>query len=375
MGRSAGGTLDDLVLTGPRLTLRPWRPADAPAVTAAMADPEMHRWLQLPFPYGAEDAAQFVSCFAPTARAGGSSLECAVAESATGRLVGAAALRLPTDTRPNASVGYWIAAPSRGHAYAAEAVRVLASWAFGVGIDRVELECDVRNLASAATALAAGFRFEGVLRNRLRRPAGDAAVFARLPADSDAPLRPAFARLPAGGLGDGTVTLRPRLPGDAAAYHDQERDPVSVAMGFSGQPPSEEDVARSCARSGLDWMVGTVAHLTVRDDATGAFAGSAQIRLVGPPAVGGVGYTIHPAFRGRGYTTRALRLLVPWAFDTAGFTRLELGAKRGNVASQRAAERAGFRPDGVRAARLRNPDGTFSDEVRFALVNPAARRS
>jgi RimJ/RimL family protein N-acetyltransferase len=65
---------------------------------------------------------------------------------------------------------------------------------------------------------------------------------------------------------------------------------------------------------------------------------------------------------------------VPWAFDVAGFARLELGAKAWNVASQRAALRAGFEPDGVRAARLRNPDGSFSDEVRFALVNPAIRR-
>jgi RimJ/RimL family protein N-acetyltransferase len=91
--------------------------------------------------------------------------------------------------------------------------------------------------------------------------------------------------------------------------------------------------------------------------------------------VGGIGYVVHPAFRGRGYTTRALRLLVPRAFGAAGFTRLELGAKASNIASQRAAERAGFEPDGVRAARLRNPDGRFSDEVRYALVNPAARRA
>ncbi len=371
----AAGKLDDLVLAGPRLTLRPWRTADVPGVAAAMADPAMHRWLQLPFPYGHEDAAQFVSSFAATARADGSSLECAVEQTATGRLVGAAALRLPTTGRPDAAVGYWIDAPSRGHGYAAEAVRVLAGWAFDVGVERVELECDVRNLASVATALAAGFRFEGVLRNRLRRPAGDAAVFARLPGDPGAAIRPAFARLAVGGIGDGTLTLRPRLPEDAADVRVEERDPLTVAMSFTDQPPSDEDVTRSCARSGLDWMVGTIARLTVLDDATGAFAGSLQVRLVGPPSVGGIGYTIHPAFRGRGYTTLALRLLVPWAFDTAGFARLELGAKRDNVASQRAAERAGFLPDGVRAARLRNPDGTFSDEVRFALVNPAARRS
>jgi hypothetical protein len=141
-------------------------------------------------------------------------------------------------------VGYWVAAPSRGHGYACEAVRVLVSWGFGVGLDRVELESDVRNLASVATALAAGFRFEGVLRDRLRRPAGDAAVFARLPADPDAALQPVFPRLPAGGLGDGTVTLRPRLPEDAAEYLEQEQDPLSLGTGFTDRLPVGSDIAR-----------------------------------------------------------------------------------------------------------------------------------
>jgi RimJ/RimL family protein N-acetyltransferase len=109
------------------------------------------------------------------------------------------------------------------------------------------------------------------------------------------------------------------------------------------------------------------------DAATGSFAGSLRLRLAGPPNIGGIGYAVHPAFRGRGFTTRALRLLAPWAFERAGFARLELGAKRDNIASQRAAAAAGFEPDGVRRARLRNADGTFSDEVRFALTNPHYR--
>ena len=54
-----------------------------------------------------------------------------------------------------------------------------------------------------------------------------------------------------------------------------------------------------------------------------------------------------------------------------GFHRLELGAKADNVASQRAALSGGFQPDGVRAERLRNPDGTFSDEVRFTSLRRA----
>jgi RimJ/RimL family protein N-acetyltransferase len=113
--------------------------------------------------------------------------------------------------------------------------------------------------------------------------------------------------------------------------------------------------------------------MSIVDVATGSIAGNMQLRKVGPPSIAGVGYGVHPAFRGRGYTARALRLLAAWAFADGGFARLELGAKQDNVASQRAAASGGFEPDGVRRARLRNPDGTFSDEVRFALVAPQYR--
>jgi RimJ/RimL family protein N-acetyltransferase len=122
------------------------------------------------------------------------------------------------------------------------------------------------------------------------------------------------------------------------------------------------------------WLVGTVAEFAMVDGATGRVAGSIRLRRSGPPQVGGIGYVVHPDFRGRGYTTRALRLLVPWAFEVAGYARLELGAKVGNEASLRAAAAAGFEPDGRRQGRLRNADGSFSDELRYALINPLVTR-
>ena len=71
-----------------------------------------------------------------------------------------------------------------------------------------------------------------------------------------------------------------------------------------------------------------------------------------------------PDFRGRGYTARALRLVSAWAHHH-GVHRLELGAKIDNVASQRAARSGGFVDAGTQRERLRNPDGTFSDEMLF----------
>jgi RimJ/RimL family protein N-acetyltransferase len=146
---------------------------------------------------------------------------------------------------------------------------------------------------------------------------------------------------------------------------------------FDGAAPAPARAAERATHAGLRWLTGPVAEMAMIDLASGAVAGTIQLRRSGPPGVAGIGYGVLPAFRGRGYTARALRLLAAWAFEEAGIARLELGAKAANVASQKAAISGGFAPDGVRQARLSNPDGSYSDEVRFMLLDPRirARRS
>jgi RimJ/RimL family protein N-acetyltransferase len=370
--------LVDLVLTGDRLELRPWTAEDADDVVAIMADGSLHRFLALPQPYTAEDAQRYVTQLAVTPRVAGTGLECAVVERATGRLVGSAALRLG----PDPEIGYWVAPFAQRRGYAAEATRTLAEWAFAIGLPRVGLLCVVGNLASARVALAAGFAFEGVSRNGFvgggygdvpeRR--GDLARFGRLAGDSGLPIAAAFAPLPAEGLADDVLELRPARPEDAPSLTQCE-DSVTAEWSFFGRPKSAAEVEVATERAALEWLVGSMAYLAMVDRATGRVAGSVQLRKAGPPDVGGVGYVVHPDFRGRRYTTRALRLLADWAFEEGGFARLELGAKVGNEASVRAAAAAGWTADGRREARLRNGDGSFSDELRYALINPKIART
>lgn len=372
VGIYRGVELADLELTGERLLLRRWSPADADRVFEIVGPGALHRFLQLPDPYTADDARRFVTTFGHEGRDEGTGLGCAMVEQATGRVVGSCALRLEGDPE----IGYWVAPDAQGRGFAAEASRILAAWAFRTGLSRVRLGCDVRNVASAVTALRAGFRFEGVSRGAVVAPGhgrpdriGQLARFGRTAEDPDEPVAPSFVRLPDGELSDGVVALRQMRPADAAAFLATE-DELSARWNFTGTLGVARQVTESADRAELDWLVGGIARMAIVDVASGDFAGELMVRKAGPPQIGGIGYSVHPAFRGRGYTTRALRVFVPWAFDRGGFARLELGAKVGNVASQRAAANAGFEPDGVRRARLRNADGTFSDEVRFALVNP-----
>jgi RimJ/RimL family protein N-acetyltransferase len=83
---------------------------------------------------------------------------------------------------------------------------------------------------------------------------------------------------------------------------------------------------------------------------------------------GHVGYWCAPQARGKGLTTRALRLLSRWAFDELDLERLELITDPDNVASQRVAEKVGYQREGVLRSHLLHPDGRRRDSVMFSLL-------
>jgi RimJ/RimL family protein N-acetyltransferase len=96
------------------------------------------------------------------------------------------------------------------------------------------------------------------------------------------------------------------------------------------------------------WKNGGRAGFVVRDAADGAFLGFASMfRLDLPAREGEIGYAVSPSARGRGVAGRAVCLLTRWGFDELGLERLELRISVTNAASERVAERAGYRQEGV----------------------------
>jgi RimJ/RimL family protein N-acetyltransferase len=83
---------------------------------------------------------------------------------------------------------------------------------------------------------------------------------------------------------------------------------------------------------------------------------------------GHIGYWCAQESRGRGITTRALRAICRWGFDELALQRLELITDPDNVASQRVAEKVGFRREGVLRSHLLHPDGRRRDSVMFSLL-------
>ena len=80
-----------------------------------------------------------------------------------------------------------------------------------------------------------------------------------------------------------------------------------------------------------------------------------------------IGIALLPQARGRGYGTQAQRLLAQYLFAHTTVHRIWAGTEVGNIAEQRALEKAGFAREGVvRGAGWR--DGTWRDGVIYSLL-------
>lgn len=101
--------------------------------------------------------------------------------------------------------------------------------------------------------------------------------------------------------------------------------------------------------SAAGWAIGEDLTWAVCEAAGGAVLASLALRTTGTPGVRDVGYWAVPAARGRGVIAQALRAVCTWAARTfPDLARVEWRANAGNIASRRAAEKAGFRLEGVR---------------------------
>lgn len=84
--------------------------------------------------------------------------------------------------------------------------------------------------------------------------------------------------------------------------------------------------------------------------------------------IGHIGYWVARESRGRGVCTVALGRLCSFAFEELRLERLELVTDPENVASQRVAEKVGFRREGILRSHLLHRDGRRRDSVMFSLL-------
>lgn len=166
------GTVPPVIRT-PRLLLRSWDPADAPALAPILvANVErLGGWIpaHVADPLPAEALAQRLAGFAADFEAG-RAYRYAMLTPDGARLLGEADLfprgsagRMPLFLADRAEIGYWLDAAATGQGYATEAAGALTGVAASLpGMLHVEIRCDEANAASAAVPRRLGFRLAGV---------------------------------------------------------------------------------------------------------------------------------------------------------------------------------------------------------------------
>jgi ribosomal-protein-alanine N-acetyltransferase len=177
--------------------------------------------------------------------------------------------------------------------------------------------------------------------------------------------------LPPEPLSDGIVTLRPWRADDAAAIAAAFADNETLYwMHQVPEPYTESDALDYVRAMDAAWRARTGGAFAVVEAATGEVAGSAGLSVLDAGlAIVEVGYWAAPAVRGRGLTTRALRLLARWLLETAGAARVQLRADVQNAASVRVAEKAGFTREGVlRSSGYNNRAERRIDYAMFSLL-------
>jgi len=164
--------MDELAFPDPSLSagplaLRAWMAADVPAVVAACQDPAIARFAAaVPAPYSEADARAWFASQEPARRAG-LRLELAITNATTDGLLGSIALSSLERVHGRGMVSFWVAPDARGQGVAAQALALLAGWAFGsLGLARLELFIEPDNAASLRAAERCGFVREGLLRSR-----------------------------------------------------------------------------------------------------------------------------------------------------------------------------------------------------------------
>lgn len=157
-------------------------------------------------------------------------------------------------------------------------------------------------------------------------------------------------------LTDDPVTLRAHTPADIEPAYQTCQDP-ELQRWTTIPVPYERHHAEAYLTELIPagWRENTTFAWAIEYD--GRYAGTVDLRDAGG-ATGEIGFAVSPWARGNGVMTRAVKLVVRYAFGTLGWTRVTWRAYVGNWGSRRVAWKAGFRN------LVKVPDGGLQRGVR-----------
>lgn len=359
------------VLSDDVVTLRAHGEQDVDAIVEQCRDPQSLEWTNVPTNYTRGDALTFVREAMPGGWA--TDQEWGFAVEYDGAFAGTVSLRNQGARRAEIAFGAHPAA--RGSGAMERAVRLLLEWGFsseGRGLSTVIWYAFPGNWASRRLAWKVGFAVNGTLARWIEQHGDLRDVWAGtlLATDERTPRHP-WLEVPRI-IGE-NVTLRVHRDDDLPRVLEAGRD-QRTAYWLGGLPqPYTDAIGAAFLRDRGDGMArGTDLHWMIADPLTDLLLGTVSIMGLESPTGPEIGYWTHPAARGRGVMTEAVRLACRHAFIPVedgglGLPKLRLVSAIDNTASRRVAEANGFRELGIERLGTRCRDG-WHDTAIYDLV-------
>lgn len=171
--------------------------------------------------------------------------------------------------------------------------------------------------------------------------------------------------------GNGTVGIRPFCQADVAPLYVAARESINELcawMVWCHPEYSIRDSEAFISACEANWEQEESFSFAVVDSRDGTFLGSTGLSQVNRAhGVANLGYWVRSSRTGRGIASAAVRLAAGFALQELGFSRLEMVIPIENTSSQRVAQKAGARREGVLRDKLKLK-GKLCDAVMYSLV-------
>jgi RimJ/RimL family protein N-acetyltransferase len=150
---------------GKRVSIRPLRSSDAPALYENVKDREIVTWtVSIPHPYPKDGALKFIRKTRYNIRKR-KSYTFAIVLKETGTVIGVVELMTFDWENKNAEIGYWLGKKRWGEGLMTEAVRLILNFGFGkLRLHRIYAKLFEENTGSATVLEKCGFTLEGRMR-------------------------------------------------------------------------------------------------------------------------------------------------------------------------------------------------------------------
>lgn len=165
-------------------------------------------------------------------------------------------------------------------------------------------------------------------------------------------------------LGEGDVTLRPVEVDDAEFLRDLVLHPeVRKSIGRPPKPVNLQEQKEWVRKVSKD---SEEAHFLIEH--RGEKAGTTSINgLDNDYRKGEFGISIHPEHQGMGVGTKAVKMIVRYAFETLNMHKIRGAYLEGNEASKRVMEKAGFQEEGLERD-FKYVDGEWKDAHWMSIL-------